>query len=60
MIRPASSADRGAVEQIVHDAYAIYFPRSASHRARWWTTTAPIAEGEAWVLTEAGSSVCWS
>ncbi|HEY6430984.1 MAG TPA: GNAT family N-acetyltransferase [Acetobacteraceae bacterium] len=55
MIRPASSADRGAVEQIVRDAYAIYIPRIGKPPGPMLDDyAARIAAGETWVLDENG------
>jgi GNAT superfamily N-acetyltransferase len=55
MIRPAGAADRGAVEQIVRDAYAIYVPRIGKRPGPMLDDyAARIAAGETWVLDENG------
>ncbi len=53
MIRPAASADRPAVERIVHDAYAHYISRIGKPPGPMLDDyAARITAGEVWVLAD--------
>jgi GNAT superfamily N-acetyltransferase len=55
MIRPAAPADRGAIEQVVRDAYAIYIPRIGQPPGPMLDDyAARIAAGQIWVLDDNG------
>jgi GNAT superfamily N-acetyltransferase len=57
-IRSAVAADQPAIERVVHDAYTKYVPRIGKPPGPMLDDyTRRIAEGEAWVLTEAGALV---
>ena len=55
MIRPALPADRGAIQQVVHDAYAFYIPRIGQPPGPMLDDyAARIAAAETWVLDDNG------
>ncbi|MGH7152796.1 MAG: GNAT family N-acetyltransferase, partial [Acetobacteraceae bacterium] len=55
LVRPALPADRTAIEQIVHDAYAMYIPRIGKPPGPIFDDyAARIAAGQTWVLDDGG------